>query len=236
MSLVRKIRLLYEPWELDDKGEKRFGAWSQAYSGTRYWVMDPRPSEVQLIDIVQGLANAARYRGQTKFFYPVLTHCVLVSREVERIALKRGWNEGIAKAAAFEGLLHDAPEAYLGDVARPLKRMRAMRAYRKVEGLWENAIFRKHLVNPTKDSRALVHEIDHRIVLDEIKTLMKDPDMWRRGKRYVNVERLDIEIPELTKNESIKMFYDRFKELRHMNTGELMDYERLNLNAPQSST
>lgn len=229
MSLTRKIRLLYEPYELDEREEKRFGAWSQAYSGKRYWVMDPRPNEVELIDIVQGLVNAARYRGQTKFFYPVLTHSVLVSREVERLALKRGWGRGRANAAAFEGLFHDSPEAYLGDVARPLKRMRAMRAYRRIEVLWETAIFQKQGISPTEETRALVHEVDHRIVLDEIKVLMKDPDMWRRGKRYVNVERLDIEIPELTKNEAINLFYDRYKELSWLTTGDERDYERLNI-------
>lgn len=208
--------MLYEPFEYDDKGRKRFGAWSQSYSGERYWSLDPLPEEVHLIDIVQGLVHAARYRGQTKFFYPVLTHCILVSREVERRALEKGWSPQAAKDAAFEGLFHDSPEAYLGDVARPLKRMRTMREYRNVEALWETAIFTAMGIRPTAETRKLVHEIDHRIVLDEIWVLMKDPGMWDRAGRYPGVEPLGIEIPNWSKDECIKQFYIRYNELRPM--------------------
>jgi uncharacterized protein len=211
--LPRSIKLLYTPYEYDDKGRKRFGAWSQSYSGERYWSLDPLPEEVHLIDIVHGLANAARYRGQTKFFYPVITHSVLVSKAVEQLALQRGWSPWAARDAGFEGLFHDAPEAYLGDVARPLKRMRAMRAYCKVEGLWEDAIFEKMGIFPTKETRKLVHEVDHRIVLDEIQVLMNDPDMWVRGNRYTDMDPLHIEVPDLTKEEAIEAFHARYAEL-----------------------
>lgn len=214
MNLPRSIRLLYEPYEYDDKGRKRFGAWSQAYSGERYWSLDPLPEEVHLVDVVQGLVNAARYRGQTKFFYPVLSHSVLVSKAVERIAVSRGWSGQEALDAAFEGLFHDSPEAYLGDVARPLKRMRTMREYRKIEALWETAIYTKFNIKPTTASRELIHEVDHAIVLDEIKVLMRDPDMWARGRRYVGVQPLYIEIPNWTREESVKQFYDRYNYLR----------------------
>jgi hypothetical protein len=214
MNLPRSIRLLYEPYEYDDKGRKRLGAWSQAYSGERYWSLDPLPEEIHLVDIVQGLVNAARYRGQTRFFYPVLTHSVLVSRACEKLALERGWSTGAIKDVAFEGLFHDAPEAYLGDVARPLKRMKAMREYCRVEGLWEDAIFTRLNIKPTPATKALVHEVDHRIVLDEIYAVMSDPDMWRRGGRYLDMEHLDITIPNITREESIKLFYGRLNELR----------------------
>lgn len=214
MNLRRNIKLLYTPYEYDDKGRKRFGAWSQSYSGERYWSLDPLPEEVHLIDIVHGLANAARYRGQTKFFYPVITHSVLVSQAVEALALQRGWSPWAARDAALEGLFHDASEAYLGDVARPLKRMRVMRQYCKVEALWEDAIFEKFGIEPTAETRKLVHEVDHRVVLNEIEVLMADPDMWQRGNRYTDMEPLNIEVPELTKHEAIDLFYDRYHELQ----------------------
>jgi hypothetical protein len=218
MKLPRNIRFLYEPFEYDDKGRKRFGAWSQAYSGERYWSLDPLPEEVHLVDIVQGLVNAARYRGQTKFFYPVLTHSVLVSEACERLAIRRGWAVGAVQSVSFQGLLHDATEAYLGDVARPLKRMKAMREYCRVEGLWEDAIFERFDIKPTAETRKLVHEVDHRIVLDEIHTVMRDPDMWRRGNRYVGIDPLVIEIPNWSREEAIKRFYDRYNQISPIGT------------------
>lgn len=218
MNLPRSIRFLYEPFEYDDKGRKRFGAWSQSYSGERYWSLDPLPEEVHLVDIVQGLVNAARYRGQTKFFYPVLTHCVLVSRAVEQRALEKGWSFQASKDAAFEGLLHDASEAFLGDVARPLKRMRTMREYRNVEAKWEHAINNAFNIQPTKQTTKLVKEVDTRIVLDEIWVLMKDPTMWERSGRYPGLEPLGIEIPNWTREECIRQFYTRYNELRPLKT------------------
>lgn len=222
MSLVpRNIRLLYEPFEYDDKGRKRFGAWSQAYSGERYWSLDPLPEEVHLVDVVQGLVNAARYRGQTKFFYPVLTHSILVSRAVEQLAWNKGWSLEACKDAGFEGLFHDSPESYLGDVARPLKRMRTMKEYCKVEALWEAAIFTKFGINSTPASKNLVHEVDHRIVLDEIQVLMKDPGMWERAGRYPGMEPLGIEVPNWTREEATKQFYARYNELRPIQRADM---------------
>lgn len=216
MNLPRKIRLLYEPFEYDDKGRKRLGAWSQAYSGERYWSLDPLPEEVHLVDIVEGLANANRYRGQTLFPYNVLTHSVLVSEAVERLARQRGWSPAAIRDASIEGLFHDSPEAYLGDVARPLKRMRTMREYCRVEGLWESVIFERFNIKPTRETRKLVHEVDHRIVLDEIQIVMRDPGMWPRGNRYVGVEPLGIEIPKWSPERSKVQFYTRYNELSKM--------------------
>ncbi len=211
--LPRKLRFWFQPWDYDDTGRKRLGAWSQSFSGERYWIMDPLPEEVHLEDIMVGLANAARYRGQTLYFYSVLTHCVLVSKAVEALALERGWSKEAATAAAFEGLLHDAPEAYLGDVARPLKRMRAMKEYCRVEALWEEAIFTQLNVKSTPESKKLVHEVDHRIVLDEIYAFMRDPEMWPDSGRYLDMEPLGVEVKEITREQSIKDFSERYIEL-----------------------
>lgn len=214
MNLPRNIRFLFEPFDYDDKGRKRLGAWSQSYSGERYWILDPLPEEVHLVDIVVGLSNAARYRGQTKFFYPVLTHCVLVSRAVEKLAIDRGWSIPAAREAALDGLLHDGSEAYLGDVARPLKRQRAMREYCRVEALWEETIRTRFNITSNPQIHALVKECDNRIVLDEIYTIMRDPDMWARSGRYADMEPLGIEIPNWTREECTKQFYLRYQELR----------------------
>ncbi len=213
MNIPRSIRLLYEPHDYDDDGRKRLGAWSQSYSGERYWIMDPRPDEVHLVDIVMGLVNAARYRGQTMYFYSVLQHSVLVSQAVEKLALERGWSHKKTRIAAFQGLMHDASEAFLGDVARPLKRMRAMREYCRVEALWETAIFERFDVKPEIDTSAIVHEVDHRIVIDEIYALMADPNMWPDSGRYLNMEPVGVVVEQLTREETINRFYKRYEEL-----------------------
>lgn len=214
MNFKLILNKLFGKTEPDDDGDLRIGSWSQSYSGSKYWVLDPKPKDINLIDIVTGLANASRYRGQTQFYYSVLTHCVLVSRAVERLALERGWPIEAAREAALEGLLHDGSEAYIGDVARPLKKSRVMKAYCKLEKSWEAAIRERFDIETSPDYQSIVDECDKRIVLDEVKAIMRDPDMWRRNGRYLDLKPLDVEIPEWSIEDSHVEFYKRYYELR----------------------
>lgn len=215
-------------WDFDEKGRRRPGAWSQAFTGTQYWSLDPREDEIHFDDICMGLREP-RYRGQTRELYSVLTHSVLVSIAAEKYARDwlrdwplRSWirgedfdryNEAWVLAVAREALMHDASEAYIGDVARPLKHQRIMRGYRRLEAKWERAIYKRFDITPTEDTTRVVKMIDNRIVLDEVEALMIDPDMWSRNNRYPNLEPLDIEIPDWTWRQSVDAFCQRFTEL-----------------------
>lgn len=89
--------------------QRRIGDWIQTYTGLAFWPLDPRPSEVRILDIAHSLAMRCRYGGHCTRFYSVAEHSVLVSRHVP-------------PEHALWGLLHDAAEAYSADVPRPLKR------------------------------------------------------------------------------------------------------------------
>lgn len=92
----------------DNGGVGRKGNWMQTFAGRQFWPLDPRPEEVHIDDIAHGLANACRYAGHCLKFYSVAEHSVALSYIVpQRLALV--------------GLLHDATEAYVVDVPRPLK-------------------------------------------------------------------------------------------------------------------
>lgn len=80
----------------------------QAHSGEYIDLINPCESKFLIDDIAHGLANTCRFGGQCSPFYSVAQHCVHVSLLVP---------SRYAKA----GLLHDAPEAYIGDVPSPLK-------------------------------------------------------------------------------------------------------------------
>ncbi len=86
----------------------RVGDWMQTYTGGAYWPLDPRPEEVHIEDIAHALSMICRYGGHVRDFYSVAEHSYHVSHMVP-------------PEHALQGLLHDATEAYLGDVIRPLK-------------------------------------------------------------------------------------------------------------------
>jgi hypothetical protein len=98
----------------------RVGDWIQTYSGVAFYPLDPRPDEIHIEDIAHALAMQCRFTGHVRRFYSVAEHSVRVSEVCDP-------ND------ALWGLLHDASEAYLIDVARPVKRMACMVPYREAE-------------------------------------------------------------------------------------------------------
>jgi len=89
------------------------GPWTQTASRRAFDLVDPRPELVDFnVDIPEQLARIARFTGAIRGgAYSVAQHCVLGAD----LAFDQTHNEEFA--AAF--LLHDAHEAYLGDLATP---------------------------------------------------------------------------------------------------------------------
>lgn len=108
----------------------RKGDWMCTASGHKFWPLDPKPAEVFIDDIAHALSNICRYSGHCRYFYSVAEHSILVSRQVRKL--------GGGVFEVRQGLLHDAAEAYLGDMIRPLKR--CLPEYKKAEELVHEAI------------------------------------------------------------------------------------------------
>lgn len=81
----------------------------RTYSGRQVWPLDPQQFHLSFDDVAHHLAMLCRWNGSCRSFYSVAQHSVYVARLVP----------SELQAAA---LLHDAAEAYLGDVVRPIKR------------------------------------------------------------------------------------------------------------------
>lgn len=87
---------------------ERLGDWIQTASGRQFWPLDPRPEDIDIEDVAHALAHQCRFSGHCLRFYSVAEHSVLLSRHV-------------APEHRLWALLHDASEAYLTDVTRPIK-------------------------------------------------------------------------------------------------------------------
>lgn len=110
-----------------EEGGRGGSAWLQCFTGRRFYPLDPDPAEIDIRDIAHALAAKARYAGMTDEPFSVAQHSVLVSRAVP-------------KEHRLIALMHDASEAYLPDVPRPLKRLPIMAAYREAEDRLMRAI------------------------------------------------------------------------------------------------
>lgn len=80
----------------------------QTYSGKKFSFVDPQPDDVRLSDIAQHLGKICRFVGACDDFYSVAQHSIFVSKVV-------------LPPDQYDGLMHDAGEAYYGDFSRPLK-------------------------------------------------------------------------------------------------------------------
>lgn len=92
----------------------------------------PEAHDYQIEEIAHALSHLCRYTGHVSQFYSVAQHSVLVSLFIE-------------PALALEGLLHDASEAYLGDVSSPLKAL--LPDYKAIEHKVEAAIASQYGLN-----------------------------------------------------------------------------------------
>lgn len=171
----------------------RIGDWMQTASGRAYWPLDPRASEVCIEDIAHSLSMQCRYAGHCQRFYSVAEHSILVSQLVP-------------PEHALHGLLHDAAEAYLVDLPRPVKRH--MPEYAEVEeSNW--LIIAKHFgIEP--EMPATIKDADNAVLLAEQKVLMLPPPMpWS-----VPGEPADVVIHCLSPEQAGIAFMIRFNELR----------------------
>lgn len=155
----------------------RVGDWMMTYTGRKFFPLDPRPEDIDLKDIAWGLAHQCRYNGHGRFFYSVAEHSVLLSRHFGETLPAR------------EALLHDAAEAYIGDVIRPLKR--SLPQFVEIEAKLERVIFARF--NLPVVLRDEIKAADTTILADERNRLF-DPDVceahgWTAKDRLgVNIE------------------------------------------------
>jgi hypothetical protein len=136
----------------------RRGDWMQTFTGRQFWPLDPRPDEVDILDIAHALANQCRYAGHCRRFYSVAEHCVLLSRAV-------------APEHRLWALLHDSAEAYLVDLPRPVKRH--VVGYHMAEAAVMAAICLRFGLKP--EMPEAVHDADYRILRDELEQNMAPP-------------------------------------------------------------
>lgn len=133
------------------------------HSGMYVNVFDPNPDTINIEDIAIGLSRACRFVGQTKDVYTVAEHCIWVANIVPR-------------EQKLAGLLHDASEAYLSDIAKPIKEK--LPDYNIIENRLMHCIAKKFgfqwpMTKEVKeaDRMALEYEWEHKVLRKGFKSL-----------------------------------------------------------------
>ncbi|MCZ7675064.1 MAG: hypothetical protein M5U35_03000 [Roseovarius sp.] len=143
------------------------GAWIQTISGKRFPLEEPDADQINIEDIAYALSMQCRFNGHCTKFYSVAEHSVHVSREID-------------PKLSMVGLLHDAAEAYLGDVPSPLKKKRSQ--FSEIEEKLEAAIGNRFGIDPALFKDREMKRTDTQLLVNEKSVLMvEEPEPWPPG-------------------------------------------------------
>lgn len=169
-------------------------------SGSYFDFADPQESQVCIEDIAIGLSNTCRFAGQVKF-YSVAEHCVHCANE----ALEES---SMGKLPALHALLHDATEAYMGDLPKPLKNM--LPDFRAVEQRVESVIRSKFGLTDVYNE--FVKDIDLRMLKTEKQQLFENDSVPWSG--FHELEAFDVKIRHWKPKDAAVVFMAMFEMLR----------------------
>ena len=185
-----KLKKLPPGYKKDPGGEK--GEWLATYTGTWILPLDPDPKAITIDDIAHALSNQCRFTGHTRRFYSTAQHSVLVSSIVP-------------ESDMLWGLLHDASEAYLSDIARPIKHAAGSfgKTYKRAEAKLTLAIAERFGL--PLEMPASIKDADRMLLRAEQRDLM--PNDPSEGPIY------DKYIDPWGPAKAERKFLERFKEL-----------------------
>lgn len=135
-----------------------------AASGKLINIREPEVDMIDIADIAHSLSMICRFGGHSNRFYSVAQHCVIVSAMAP-------------VEIGFEALMHDATEAYLGDVIKPLKIIIG-KSYKELEERFMNQIIKRFDLDCANLEQVKKYDMDALVLEHEF--LQKDNwHLWK---------------------------------------------------------
>lgn len=181
-------------WTPDD------GDWMETALFNKFYFFNPTDDAIDIYDIAQSLGHTARFNGHYRaniIFYSVAEHSYLLA---EYANLKWG------PAAGLEALMHDAAEAYVGDIIRPMKN--TFPVLKEAEKIVEHAV-RKSFELP-EEMPNWMRELDHRMLASERLKVKGKSNLGWAGE---DITPLPIQFRFFSPNQARECFLDFFWQL-----------------------
>lgn len=162
------------------------------YSGSTFNLNDFSEYHFDVEEIAHSLSMLCRYNGHTKKFYSVAQHSVIVATS-------------LPSSLRLFGLLHDAAEAYVGDVVCPLKKLPLMNYYKQLEDKILSAILFRHGVFWSEEAEEKVNAMDKAVLAVELNDLF--------DKKYL-ADCWHGQIIPLSQEKAKDLFLSTYKEVK----------------------
>lgn len=171
--------------------------WIETYTGKQLHFLEPQVDEIDIIDIAHALANECRFGGHTSDFYSVAEHSLLVATI-------------LADSFPLEGLLHDASEAYLRDIASPIKQY--LSNYKELEAGLMKAIAKKFDLDEGFHETPLIKQADVMALKCEARQLLPS-----KGKDWLHLyptpEEINTKLHCFAPKQAKELFLRTFRQL-----------------------
>ena len=176
------------------------GPYIQTSSGRWVNPFEPDPAQLDPDDIARALANVCRFGGHTRAFYSVAQHSVIVSELVEE---RGGDVEDV-----FAALMHDATEAYLGDMPHPIKHRSPLgAAFKAAEDRLESVLRERFAIKPDVPE---IKRVDRALLATERQAFSSISWDW---PELEGIEPLALELTAWAPDEAARRFSERYAEL-----------------------
>lgn len=172
------------------------GDWFTTWTGRQFFPYWPEPCEIVIEDIAHSLSMQCRYQGHVREFYSVAQHSLMVSMLVPR-------------SLALVGLLHDATEAYCGDMIRPIKR--DMLLYRQMESAIWRAVCSKFGF-PFEVPQEVKHADKVALVTERRDLVTKNGLPWKEDEEGITPVPFPlVPLPPATAESMFLSYYEEYK-------------------------
>ena len=164
-------------------------------TGIHFYPLNPNPKDIDIEDIAHALSLICRANGHFRHFYSVAQHCIACAEE----AIERGYSPEVILGC----LLHDASEAYLCDVTRPVKKH--IPQYLQAEEKLQDVIWKQFIGRELTDAeKKLIFEIDDDILSMEFHLLMPE-DLNEDYRKLQGSYTCEYQDPQEVKSRFIQM-------------------------------
>ncbi len=159
------------------------------YTGIHFMTTEPNKEDICIKDIAHALSLMCRGNGHLKSFFSVGQHSINCSKEAKA--------RGYSKKVQLICLLHDASEAYMADVTRPLKKH--LENYLELEKQLQDLIYEKYISDPLNEKELeQMKSIDDDMLYYELKELLNEsilplPPAMRSNICLKTIEHLEVE-------------------------------------------
>ena len=168
------------------------------YTGEEFTPLDPDIEKIRIEDIAHALSLLCRANGHLDRFFSIAQHCINCAAE----AKAREYNTRVQLVC----LIHDASEAYISDITRPVKYY--LSEYKTIEKRLQDVIYTKFLGSPlSEEDFALMHQIDNDMLIWEFDTLMTKTKIYNTVPKLASKPIYECSDFEQVENTFLKVYY-----------------------------